>query len=101
VEKVLIRTRGIPRDSDRQDTVSGLPSHVDLSPNASVERRFVFVVKNDKVYRITLDWFRAQRENTLRLRQGVELNQNQVAQETSHMDPKLVQRLSLSTVIAS
>jgi hypothetical protein len=32
---------------------------------ANVERRFVFVVKNDKVYRITLDWYRPQRDDYL------------------------------------
>ena len=30
-----------------------------------VERRFYFAVKNDKVYRITMDWFKPQRNEYL------------------------------------
>ena len=64
VEKVFDQNKGKYRaTATGKTTVSGLPGlTLTYSPNASVERRFVFVVKNDKVYRITLDWFRAQRE---------------------------------------
>jgi hypothetical protein len=30
-----------------------------------VERRFYFLVKADKVYRVTMDWFKPQREQYL------------------------------------
>ncbi len=47
-------------------TVSGLPAMVlTYAPTRDVERRFYFTVKDDKVYRITLDWYRPQRADYL------------------------------------
>jgi len=47
-------------------TVSGLPAMtLTYGPTREVERRFYFIVKDDKVYRVTLDWFKAQRAEYL------------------------------------
>ena len=35
------------------------------SPTGQVERRIYYVVKNDKVFRVTLDWVRTQRQDYL------------------------------------
>ncbi len=47
-------------------TVSGIPAMtLTYAPTREVERRFIFVVKDDKVYRVTFDWFRPQRTDYL------------------------------------
>lgn len=47
-------------------TISGLPAMtLTYSPTREVERRFYFVVKDDRVYRVTLDWFKPQRAEYL------------------------------------
>jgi hypothetical protein len=38
---------------------------VTYSPTKDVERRFYFLVKNDKVFRVTMDWYRPQRTEYL------------------------------------
>jgi hypothetical protein len=47
-------------------TVNGLPApYFTYAPARQVERRFYFIVKDDKVHRITLDWYRPQRSEYL------------------------------------
>lgn len=47
-------------------TISGLPAlTLTYAPTREVERRFYFTVKDDKVYRVTLDWYRPQRAEYL------------------------------------
>ncbi len=54
------------RASKGQTTVSGLPApYFTYSPTRQVERRFYFIVKDDKVHRLTLDWYRPQRSEYL------------------------------------
>jgi hypothetical protein len=49
-----------------QATVGGEPSKtITYMPAKDVERRFYFVVRNDKVIRITLDWVKPQRTEYL------------------------------------
>ncbi len=47
-------------------TIGGQPAlTLTYGPTRDVERRFYFVVRNDKVYRVTMDWVRAQRSDYL------------------------------------
>jgi len=47
-------------------TVGGQPAlTLTYSPTKDVERRFYFVVRNDKVYRIAMDWVKPQRDQYL------------------------------------
>jgi hypothetical protein len=47
-------------------TIGGQPAlSLTYAPTREVERRFYFMVKGDKVYRITMDWFKPQREEYL------------------------------------
>ena len=47
-------------------TIGGQPAlSLTYAPTREVERRFYFMVKGDKVYRITMDWFKPQREQYL------------------------------------
>jgi hypothetical protein len=47
-------------------TISGQPAMtLTYAPTRDVERRFYFLVKDDKVYRVTLDWFKPQRADYL------------------------------------
>ena len=60
-------------------TVSGLPApYFTYAPARQVERRFYFIVKDDKVHRITLDWYRPQRSDYLeaydKVLQSIRLN---------------------------
>jgi hypothetical protein len=49
-----------------QTTLGGQPAPYFTYPaTKDVERRFYFAVKDDKVYRFTMDWFRPQREQYL------------------------------------
>ncbi|MEW6509949.1 MAG: hypothetical protein AB1428_03205 [Bacteroidota bacterium] len=63
VEKVFDQNKGKYRATGTgKVTVGGLPGlTLTYQPTSNVERRFIFVVKNDKVYRVTLDWYRPQR----------------------------------------
>jgi hypothetical protein len=67
VEKVVDQNKGKFKGATAgKATVSGLPALTLTYPvTGTVERRFYFAVKNDKVYRITMDWNRAQREDYL------------------------------------
>lgn len=54
------------RTSKGAATVSGLPApYFTYAPTRQVERRFYFVVKDDKVHRLALDWYRPQRSEYL------------------------------------
>jgi hypothetical protein len=49
-----------------QTTIGGQPApHFTYAATKDVDRRFCFVVKDDKVYRLTMDWFRPQRDQYL------------------------------------
>jgi hypothetical protein len=67
VEKVFDQNKGKYRATNTGNaSVGGQPARtLTYQATANVERRFVFVVKNDKVYRVTLDWYRPQREDYL------------------------------------
>jgi len=68
VEKVFDQNKKGYRGSvEGKATVAGLPAMtLTYAPTANVERRFYFMVKNDKVFRVTMDWYRPQREEYLR-----------------------------------
>ena len=72
-EKAFDQNKGKYRaTSTGKATVSGLPAYtLTYSASRDVDRRFYFVVKNDKVYRITLDWFRPQRDDYLAIYERV------------------------------
>jgi hypothetical protein len=54
------------RASKGKTTVSGLPApYFTYAATRQVERRFYFIVKDDKVHRLTLDWYRPQRSEYL------------------------------------
>lgn len=67
VEKVFDQNKGkFKGATPGRATVGGLPALTLTYPvTGSVERRFYFAVKNDKVYRVTMDWYRTQREEYL------------------------------------
>ena len=67
VEKVVEQNKAkYPGASQGKATISGQPAvTLTYAPTREVERRVYFVVKNDKVYRIIMDWFRPQREQYL------------------------------------
>jgi hypothetical protein len=67
VEKVFDQNKGKFKGATAgKATVGGLPAlTLTYQVASNVERRFYFAVKNDKVYRITTDWFRPQREEYL------------------------------------
>lgn len=67
VEKVFDQNKGkYKATAEGKATVGGQPAMFLTYPaTKDVERRFYFVVKNDKVIRITMDWFRPQREEYL------------------------------------
>lgn len=60
LEKVFDQNKGkFNATSTGETTVGGLPAKVlTYSPTAQIERRVYFVVKDDKVYRIFLTWFK-------------------------------------------
>jgi len=67
LEKVFAQNKGSFHGATTgKATVGGLPAMtLTYSPTKDVERRFYFVVRNDKVYRITMDWFKPQRADYL------------------------------------
>jgi hypothetical protein len=67
VDKVVDQNKAkYPGATAGKATVSGQPAlTLTYSPTREVERRVYFVVKNDKVYRLIMDWFRPQREQYL------------------------------------
>ncbi|MGA9117568.1 MAG: hypothetical protein WB626_12415 [Bacteroidota bacterium] len=68
VEKVFDQNKGkFPGASVGEARVGGEAARVlTYAATRDVERRIYFVVRNDKVFRITLDWYRPQREVYLR-----------------------------------
>ena len=47
--------------STGKGTIGGEPAlYVSYSPRAQVESRAYFAVKNDRVYRVTLNWYKPQ-----------------------------------------
>lgn len=67
VEKVFDQNKGkFPGGIPGQATVGGEAAKmITYMASKDVERRFYFVVKNDKVIRITLDWVKPQRTDYL------------------------------------
>jgi hypothetical protein len=67
LEKVVEQNKGkFPGAVAGKATVGGQPAMtLTYSATKDVERRFYFVVRNDKVYRITTDWYKPQREQYL------------------------------------
>jgi len=67
LEKVFDQNKGkYAGASTGKATISGLPAlTLTYAPTREVERRFYFTVKDDKVYRVTLDWYRPQRADYL------------------------------------
>jgi hypothetical protein len=67
VEKVVAQNKAkFPGSSEGKATINGLPAiTLSLTAAKDVERRVYFVVKNDKVYRIIMDWYKPQREEYL------------------------------------
>lgn len=67
VEKVVEQNKGkYPGASSGKATISGQPAlTLTYAPTREVERRVFFAVKNDKVYRVIMDWFKPQREQYL------------------------------------
>lgn len=68
VEKVFDQNKGRFRaTATGKATVAGLPAmFLTYAATPNVERRFYFIVKNDKVFRVTMDWYRPQREEYLK-----------------------------------
>lgn len=64
VDKVFEQNKGKYASSGSgKATVGGEPAmYLTYSATPAVERRFYFVVRNDKVIRVTMDWFKAQRD---------------------------------------
>jgi hypothetical protein len=67
LEKVFDQNKGKYAGASAGKTTLGGQPAMSLTYTAArdVERRFIFAVKNDKVYRVTLDWFKPQREKYL------------------------------------
>ena len=67
VEKVFDQNKGkFKATATGKATVAGLPAPwLTYSAGPNVDRRFYFMVKNDKVFRVTMDWYRPQREEYL------------------------------------
>lgn len=67
LEKVFDQNKGkFQSTGSGNATIGGQPAKF-LTYNAAkeVERRFYFAVRNDKVYRITMDWYKPQRADYL------------------------------------
>jgi hypothetical protein len=67
LEKVFEQNRGrFAGAAQGKATIGGAPSlTLTYAATKEVERRFCFVVKNDKVIRVTFDWVKAQRAEYL------------------------------------
>jgi hypothetical protein len=67
VEKVVEQNKAkYPGATAGKATISGQPAlTLTYTPTREVERRVYFVVKNDKVFRLIMDWFKPQREQYL------------------------------------
>lgn len=66
LEKVFDQNKNIRGATHHDATVAGKPAkYLAYAPTRDVERRIYFLVHNDKVIRITLDWYRPQRTEYL------------------------------------
>ena len=67
LEKVFAQNKGRYKGAvEGKVTIGGQPAlTLTLSAAKDVERRVYFAVKNDKVVRITMDWFKPQRTEYL------------------------------------
>jgi hypothetical protein len=67
VEKVVDQNKSrYPRSIAGKATIAGNSAiTLTYTPASETERRVYFTVKNDKVYRITMDWYKGQREEYL------------------------------------
>ena len=68
VEKVFDQNKGkYKATATGKATVAGLTAlSLTYAATPSVQRRFYFIVKNDKVFRVTMDWFRPQADEYLK-----------------------------------
>ncbi len=68
VEKVFDQNKGkYKATATGKATVSGLPAlSLTYAATANVQRRFYFIVKNDKVFRVTMDWYRPQADEYMK-----------------------------------
>ena len=68
VEKVFDQNKGkYKATATGKTTVSGLPAlSLTYAATPNVQRRFYFLVKDDKVFRVTMDWYRPQSEEYLK-----------------------------------
>jgi len=68
VEKVFDQNKGKYKATGTgKATVSGLPAlSLTYAATPNVQRRFYFVVKNDKVFRVTMDWYRPQADEYMK-----------------------------------
>ena len=67
VEKVVEQNKAkYPGATAGKATISGQPAlTLTYAPTREVERRVFFAVKNDKAYRVIMDWYKPQREQYL------------------------------------
>jgi hypothetical protein len=67
LEQVFDQNKGSFRGAvSGKATIGGQPAMtLTYSPARDVERRFYFIVRNNKVYRITMDWYKPQRAEYL------------------------------------
>jgi hypothetical protein len=66
LEKVFDQNKNIRGATHHDASVAGKPAkYLAYAPTRDVERRIYFLVHNDKVIRITLDWYRPQRTEYL------------------------------------
>ncbi len=68
VDKVFEQNKGNYRNAaSKKTTVGGEPAwNLTYSPTPAVERSFYFVVRNNKVIRATLDWYKPQRDEYMK-----------------------------------
>ena len=64
VDKVFEQNKGKYKATGTgSTTITGQPAHfLTYAATPTVERRFYFIVKNDKVIRVTMDWHKPQRD---------------------------------------
>jgi len=67
LEKVFDQNKGkYAGATTGKATIGGVPAlSLTYPATRDVQRRFYFVVRNDKVYRVTMDWFKPQQESYL------------------------------------
>lgn len=59
-------TKGIPNKKESNLKISGLDAVlVEYSASSNIQRRLYYVVKDKKLYRLTVDWFKGEQEQYL------------------------------------